>query len=78
MADAVAPRQMPGTTAGAAAFRCREKAFTQFAVTATTSLLRAAFVLFGTREEAEHAVRPGILQSVSKHLRLGAGHPGRG
>jgi len=44
----------------------REEAFTLFAETAAASLLRAAFVLLGTREEAEDAVQLALLRTLRR------------
>ncbi len=42
----------------------REQAFTQFVETGTPALLRAAYVLLGTREEAEDAVQLALLRTL--------------
>jgi len=44
----------------------REEAFTLFAETASASLLRAAYVLLGTREEAEDAVQLTLLRTLRR------------
>lgn len=41
-----------------------EQAFTRFAETGTPALLRAAYVLLGTREEAEDAVQLALLRTL--------------
>jgi RNA polymerase sigma-70 factor (sigma-E family) len=50
--------------------REREDAFTAFVATARDSLLRAAFALLGTREEAEDAVQLTLLRTLRHWARV--------
>lgn len=50
--------------------REREDAFTAFVAAARDSLLRAAFVLLGTREEAEDAVQLTLLRTLRHWARV--------
>jgi RNA polymerase sigma-70 factor (sigma-E family) len=50
--------------------REREDAFTAFVATSRDSLLRAAFVLLGTREEAEDAVQVTLLRTLRHWARV--------
>jgi RNA polymerase sigma-70 factor (sigma-E family) len=50
--------------------REREDAFTAFVATARDSLLRAAFVMLGTREEAEDAVQVTLVRTLRHWVRV--------